>query len=66
MSKKVVIKQVRSDAGCVPTVRRTIKAVGLGRIGKSREIVSNEAVMGMLRRVSHLIEISPAKITPVK
>jgi large subunit ribosomal protein L30 len=66
MSKKIVIKQVRSDAGCVPTVRRTIKAVGLGRIGKSREIVSNEAVMGMLRRVSHLIEISPAKITPVK
>jgi len=66
MSKNVVIKQVRSDVGCAPTVRRTIKAVGLGRIGKSREIVSNEAVMGMLRRVSHLIEISPAKITPVK
>ena len=61
MSKKVVIKQVRSDAGCVPTVRRTIKAIGLGRIGKSREIVANAAVEGMLRRVSHLIQVTPVK-----
>ena len=58
---KVVIKQVRSDVGCVPTVRRTIKAIGLGRIGKSREIVANVAVKGMLRRVSHLIEVTPVK-----
>ena len=61
MSKKVVIKQVRSDVGCVPAVRSTIKAIGLGRIGKSREIVSNEAVLGMLRRVSHLIHVTPVK-----
>lgn len=61
MSKNVVIKQVRSDVGCVPTVRRTIKAIGLGRIGKSRVIVANDAVMGMLRRVSHLIDITPVK-----
>ena len=58
---KVVIKQVRSDVGCVPTVRRTIKAIGLGRIGKSREIVANDAVQGMLRRVSLLIEVTPVK-----
>jgi large subunit ribosomal protein L30 len=58
---KVVIKQVRSDIGCVPSVRRTIKAIGLGRIGKSREIVANDAVKGMLRRVSHIIEVTPVK-----
>jgi large subunit ribosomal protein L30 len=61
MSKKVVIKQVRSDVGCAPAVRRTIEAIGLGRIGKSREIVANEAVLGMLRRVSHLIQVAPVK-----
>jgi large subunit ribosomal protein L30 len=58
---KVVIKQVRSDIGCVPAVRRTLKSIGLGRVGKSREIVSNEAVRGMLKKVAHLLEISPAK-----
>jgi large subunit ribosomal protein L30 len=58
---KVVIKQVRSDIGCVPTVRRTIKALGLGRPGKSREIVSNDSVKGQLKRVAHLIEITPVK-----
>jgi large subunit ribosomal protein L30 len=61
MSKKVVIKQVRSDIGREPSVRRTLKAIGLGAIGKSREIVANEAVNGMLRKVSHLIEVSPVK-----
>jgi large subunit ribosomal protein L30 len=61
MSKKVVIKQVRSDVGCTPAVRSTMKAIGLGRIGKSREIVANDAVLGMLRRVSHLINVSPVK-----
>ena len=58
---KVVIKQVRSDIGCAPAVRQTIKAIGLGKIGKSREIVANEAVKGMLKRVSHLIEVTPVK-----
>ena len=58
---KVVIKQVRSDIGCVPSVRRTIKAIGLGRIGKSRVIVANDAVKVMLRRASHIIEVTPVK-----
>ena len=58
---KVVIKQVRSDIGCVPAVRKTLKAIGLGAVGKSRQIVSNDAVKGMLRRVSHLVEVTPVK-----
>jgi large subunit ribosomal protein L30 len=61
MSKKVVIKQVRSDIGREPSVRRTLKAIGLGAIGKSREIVSNDAVNGMLQKVAHLIEVTPVK-----
>lgn len=58
---KVVITQVRSDIGCVPVVRQTIKALGLGKLGKTREIVSNDAVKGMLKRVAHLIEVKPVK-----
>jgi large subunit ribosomal protein L30 len=58
---KVMIKQVRSDIACVPRVRQTIKALGLGSIGKRREIVANDAVKGMLRRVAHLVEVTPVK-----
>ena len=58
---KVVVTQVRSDIGCPPVVRQTIKAIGLGKIGKSRELVSNDAVKGMLKRVAHLIEVKPSK-----
>lgn len=58
---KVVITQVRSDIGCAPVVRQTIKALGLGKLGKTRQIVSNDAVNGMLKRVAHLIEVKPVK-----
>lgn len=58
---KVVIKQVRSDIGCAPAVRRTIVALGLGRPGKSRQIVTNDSVNGQLKRVAHLVEVTPVK-----
>jgi len=54
---KVVIKQVRSTAGRAPQVRRTIEALGLGRIGKEAVVVINDAVRGMVARVAHLLEI---------
>jgi len=58
---KVVIKQVRSKIGRNPTVLNTLQALGLGAIGKQKEIVLNDSVKGMIRRVSHLVEVSPVK-----
>jgi large subunit ribosomal protein L30 len=58
---KVVVKQVRSDIGRAPKTVRTLKAIGLGRIGKSKELTLNASVQGMLDGVKHLIEITPVK-----
>ena len=58
---KVIIKQVRSDIGRAPEVRRTIKALGLGRINKQREVPLNAATQGMIKKVEYLLEVSPAK-----
>jgi large subunit ribosomal protein L30 len=58
---KVRVKQVRSDIGREPTVRRTLKAIGLGAIGKSKELPLNDSVRGMLRKVEHLLTIEPVK-----
>jgi large subunit ribosomal protein L30 len=57
---KVIVKQVRSTAGRAPQVRRTIEALGLGRIGKETSFVLNDAVRGMIARVAHLLEIRKA------
>ncbi len=58
---KIRVKQIRSAIGRNPRVRETLKALGLGSIGKSREIQLNESVRGMVKKVEYLLEITPAK-----
>jgi large subunit ribosomal protein L30 len=58
---KVIVKQVRSDIGRHPRVRRTLESIGLGKIGKSRTLTMNDAVAGMIKRVGHLLEVTPVK-----
>lgn len=57
---KVTIKQVRSLSGRTPEVRRTAEALGVGRIGKEKTLVINDAVRGMIAQVAHLLEIRKA------
>lgn len=58
---KVVVKQVRSKIGRNPVVVGTLQALGLGSIGKQKELVLNESVKGMIKKVSHLVEVTPVK-----
>lgn len=59
--KKVKVTQTRGLAGREPTQRRTALALGLGRIGKSKEFTLNPAIIGMLRKIQHVIAIEPLK-----
>jgi large subunit ribosomal protein L30 len=54
---KVKIAQVRSAAGSNPNQKATLKALKLGRIGKSVELKDSEQLQGQLRVVSHLVEV---------
>jgi large subunit ribosomal protein L30 len=58
---KVVVKQVRSHIGRAPQTLKTLKAIGLGAIGKQKELTLNDSVKGMIKRVSHLVEVTPVK-----
>jgi large subunit ribosomal protein L30 len=55
--KSIRIRLVRSLIGSKPGQRRTAKALGLGRLGSSVEREANPAVLGMVRAVSHLVEV---------
>ena len=49
---------LRSARGESPRQRRTLRALGLGKIGRSEEHdVANPAIAGMLRKVRHLVKI---------
>jgi large subunit ribosomal protein L30 len=58
---KVRVKQVRSQIGRNPTTVRTLKAIGLGAIGKQKELTLSPSVQGMLNSVKHLVEVTPVK-----
>ena len=55
------ITQVRSGIGQNQRNRGTLRALGLGRIGKSAEHEDSPQVAGMLRKVRHLVRVEEAK-----
>ena len=55
--KKLRVTQVKSQIGRKYDQDQTLRSLGLGRIGKSHEIVDNESVRGMIFKVKHLIEV---------
>jgi large subunit ribosomal protein L30 len=54
------LTQVRSAIGQSPRHRGTLRALGLGRIGKTAEHESNPAIEGMVRKVRHLVKVEEA------
>jgi large subunit ribosomal protein L30 len=54
----VKISQTRSPNGTNPKQKATLRALGLGRIGKSVEREDSPQLQGQLRVVSHLVEVS--------
>ena len=51
------VTQVRSAIGTKPKHRGTLRALGLGRIGKSNTLPDRPEIRGMIARVPHLIDV---------
>jgi large subunit ribosomal protein L30 len=54
---KLRITQTRSQIGQTARHRGTLRALGLGKIGRTVERDDNPQTLGMLRKVSHLVRI---------
>jgi large subunit ribosomal protein L30 len=57
MAKELIVTQVRSTIGAKARHKRTLKAMGLGRISRSRRLPDNAATRGMIDQVVHLVEV---------
>mgnify|MGYP005848564339 CR=1 FL=1 len=54
---KIKITQVRSTIDRPERQKRTIQALGLGKINKSVEVENTPQIAGMVRAVEHLIKV---------
>ena len=57
---KLKLTQVRSSIGQTPRHRGTLRALGLGKIGRTAEHDDNPVIAGMVRKVRHLVKIEDA------
>ena len=55
--KKLLVRQTRSGIRNPKGQKETLKALGLGRIGKSRVHRNDDTTMGMIRKVAHMVVV---------
>ena len=55
--KTLRVTQVRSAIAFPEKQRRVLKAMGLGRIGKSHDFCDTPEVRGMIFKVKHLVKV---------
>ncbi len=51
------VRQVRSGIGFNKTQNATLKALGLGKMGRVRELPDNREVRGMIAKIPHLVTL---------
>ncbi|MFV0315959.1 MAG: 50S ribosomal protein L30 [Microthrixaceae bacterium] len=54
---KLRVTQTRSSIGSKPKQRGTLRALGLGRIGKSHELEDTPEARGQIAKVPHLVTV---------
>jgi large subunit ribosomal protein L30 len=57
---KLRITQIRSQIGQSERHRGTLRALGLGKIGRTAEHEESATLAGMLRKVRHLVRVEDA------
>ena len=57
----VKVTQIRSQIGQSERHRGTLRALGLGKIGRSAEHEESPQLAGMLRKVAHLVQVEESK-----
>ncbi|MDA3039353.1 MAG: 50S ribosomal protein L30 [Actinomycetota bacterium] len=55
---ELTVTQIRSAIGSKPKQRGTLRALGLGRIGKSNTLPDRPEIRGMIARVPHLVSVT--------
>lgn len=52
------IRQIRSGIGFGKDQKATLRALGLGKIGRVREHPDNPQIQGMIKKIVHLLDVN--------
>jgi large subunit ribosomal protein L30 len=55
--KKIRITQIVSGNGQKPGQQATLIGLGLNKVSKSRELTATPEVLGMVRKIAHLLKV---------
>ena len=55
---KIKVKLIKSIAGQISKNKKTVKALGLKKIGDEKTFEKNDAIMGMIKKVSYMLEVN--------
>jgi large subunit ribosomal protein L30 len=55
--KKIKITLVKSPIDRPERQKLTLKALGLGKLNSSKEVEASVQILGMVRKVNHLIKV---------
>jgi large subunit ribosomal protein L30 len=53
----ITVKQVRSQINCPQDQKRTLVALGLKRLGQSKDHQDSPQIKGMINKVQHLVSV---------
>lgn len=56
-TKRLLVTLIKSPIGYNVSQKRTVKALGLGKLNSSNELVDNPAIRGMIFKVKHLVKV---------
>ena len=59
---KVKVSQVKSAINRPERQKRTIQALGLGKLNRTVEVELTPQIAGMIRKVSHLVSVTEAQL----
>jgi len=62
----IKVTQVKSSIGSKPKHRGTLRALGLGRIGRSNILPDRPEIHGMISRVPHLITVETVDVPYIR
>lgn len=54
---KLKVTLVKSTIGAIPKHRKTVEALGLGKINSFNMHEDNAAIRGMVKQVQHLVKV---------
>ncbi|MBN2215401.1 MAG: 50S ribosomal protein L30 [Bacteroidales bacterium] len=54
---KIRIKYTKSKIGSTERQKRTLQALGLRKLNSTRELEATPQILGMVKKVSHLITV---------